>query len=86
MEPPAEYWAVNREEPQVSIGQRSPSIHILFDDLGGEYAIEVQTPDGETYCVVDEKILDNNQAARSSALEIVSRAIRTARHRIACAS
>lgn len=67
----------------MTIGQGSPSIHILFDDLGGEYAIEVQTPDGETYCVMDKRVLDNDHAARSSALEVVTRAVAAAR-RIAC--
>jgi hypothetical protein len=55
-----------------------PVIHIYIADLGSEYAVEVQTPDGQQYCIFDKAVLDDDPEARASAFEVFLKACKSA--------
>jgi hypothetical protein len=55
-----------------------PVIHIYIADLDSEYAVEVQAPDGQQYCIFDKAVLDDDPEARASAFEVFLKACRSA--------
>jgi hypothetical protein len=55
-----------------------PVIHIYVADLDSEYAVEIQTPDGQQYCIFDKAVLDDDPEARASAFEVFLKAYRSA--------
>lgn len=59
-------------------GDPDPVVHIYIADLDCEYAVEVQTPDGQQYCILDKAVLDDDPEARASAFEVFLRACQMA--------